>query len=100
MGWISCCAGAVTWCDDRDRFTVGFSSFAGASADSASGPQPEPRRCLMATTTPSSALVATAPLFTDAEQLALAEFLAGYSGVSGRPSRRKSRSSEWNPGGL
>ena len=27
--------------------TVGFSSFAGASAGAASGPQPEPRRCLM-----------------------------------------------------
>lgn len=38
----------------------------------------------MATTSPSSALVATAPVFTDTERLALAEFLAGYSGVSGR----------------
>lgn len=54
----------------------------------------------MATTSPSSALVATAPVFTDTERLALAEFLAGYSGVSGRPGRRESRSSEWNPGGL
>ena len=42
----------------------------------------------MATTTPSSALVATAPVFTDTERLALAEFLADDSGVSGRSSRR------------
>ena len=82
MGWLSCCTGAVTWCDDRDRFTVGFSSFAGPSAGSASGPQPEPRRCLTANTTSSTALVPTAPVFTATERLALAGFLAGYSGLT------------------
>jgi hypothetical protein len=34
----------------------------------------------MPTTTPSAALVLTVPVFTNAERLALAESLAGYSG--------------------
>jgi hypothetical protein len=34
------------------------------------------------TTTLSSALVATAPVFTNAERLALAGFLAGYTGLT------------------
>src|SRR5258708_6525622 len=61
---------------------MGFSSFAGASAGPASGSQPEPRRCLMATTTLSAALVPVAPVFTNMERLALAGFLAGYSGLT------------------
>jgi len=36
----------------------------------------------MATTVPSSALVPIAPVFTNAERLALAGFLAGYSGLT------------------
>jgi Phage integrase, N-terminal SAM-like domain len=36
----------------------------------------------MATTIPSTALVPTAPVFTDTERLALAGFLAGYSGLT------------------
>ena len=36
----------------------------------------------MATTTPSAALVPTAPVFTSTERLALAGFLAGYSGLT------------------
>ena len=36
----------------------------------------------MATTIPSSALVPTAPVFTNTERLALAGFLAGYSGLT------------------
>ena len=36
----------------------------------------------MATTTPSSALVPVAPVFTNTERLALAGFLAGYSGLT------------------
>ena len=36
----------------------------------------------MTTTTPSAALVPTAPVFTNAERLALAGFLAGYSGLT------------------
>ncbi|HEX4661641.1 MAG TPA: hypothetical protein VH307_29955 [Streptosporangiaceae bacterium] len=36
----------------------------------------------MATTTPSAPLVPTAPVFTNSERLALAGFLAGYSGAS------------------
>jgi Phage integrase, N-terminal SAM-like domain len=36
----------------------------------------------MATTTPSAALVRVAPVFTNTERLALAGFLAGYSGLT------------------
>jgi integrase/recombinase XerD len=36
----------------------------------------------MATTAPSAALVAVTPVFTNAERLALAGFLAGYSGLT------------------
>ena len=34
------------------------------------------------TTTPSAALVQVAPVFTNTERLALAGFLAGYSGLT------------------
>jgi integrase/recombinase XerD len=36
----------------------------------------------MTTTTPSAALVPVAPVFTNTERLALAGFLAGYSGLT------------------
>ena len=36
----------------------------------------------MATTIPSTALVPIAPVFTNTERLALAGFLAGYSGLT------------------
>ncbi len=36
----------------------------------------------MPTTTPSAALVPAAPVFTNTERLALAGFLAGYSGLT------------------
>ena len=36
----------------------------------------------MTTTTPSAALIPVAPVFTNTEQLALAGFLAGYSGLT------------------
>jgi integrase/recombinase XerD len=36
----------------------------------------------MATTSPSAALVPVTPVFTTAERLALAGFLAGYSGLT------------------
>ena len=36
----------------------------------------------MATTIPSAALVPVAPVFTGTERLALAGFLAGYSGLT------------------
>jgi integrase/recombinase XerD len=36
----------------------------------------------MTTATPSAALVTTAPVFTDTERIALAGFLAGYSGLT------------------
>ncbi len=36
----------------------------------------------MTTTTPSAVLVPVQPVFTDAERLALAGFLAGYRGLT------------------
>jgi hypothetical protein len=36
----------------------------------------------MTTTTPSAALIPVAPVFTNTERLALAGFLAGYSGLT------------------
>jgi hypothetical protein len=36
----------------------------------------------MPTTTPSAALVPAVPVFTNTERLALAGFLAGYSGLT------------------
>jgi hypothetical protein len=36
----------------------------------------------MSTTVPSAALVPVTPVFTNAERLALAGFLAGYSGLT------------------
>src|SRR6266849_6845591 len=55
---------------------------AGASAGPASGSQPEPRRCPMATTIASAALIPVTPVFSNTERLALAGFLAGYSGLT------------------
>jgi hypothetical protein len=81
-GWTSVTNRAVTWRDGLGRLTVDFSSFAAASAGPASGSQPVPRRCPMATTTPSAALVPVAPVFTNTERLALAGFLAAYSGLT------------------
>jgi hypothetical protein len=43
---------------------------------------PEPLRPMVATTTPSAALVPSVPVFTSAERLALTGFLAGYSGLT------------------
>src|SRR5258708_33814524 len=46
------------------------------------GLSPNPRRCPMTTTTPSTALVPAEPVLTNTERLALAGFLAGYSGLT------------------
>jgi hypothetical protein len=46
----------------------------------------------MATTIPSAALVPVAPVFTNAERLALAGFLAGYSGLTRQNTERDARS--------
>ncbi len=72
----------MTWCDRRSRLTVRLSSFAGASAGPASGSQPEAWRCPMTTTPVSAALVPITPVFANTERLALAGFLAGYSGLT------------------
>jgi len=41
----------------------------------------------MTTAAPSTALAMIQPVFTDAERLALAGFLAGYRGLTARPTR-------------
>src|SRR5438309_3981479 len=41
-----------------------------------------PGRCPMTTAAPSAALVTLQPVFTDAERVALAGFLAGYRGLT------------------
>ena len=46
-----------------------------------------PGGALMTATTPSTALATIQPTFTDAERLALAGFLAGYRGLTARPTR-------------
>src|SRR5258708_33597589 len=68
----------VTWCSGSGRLTVGSRRLLGPRLAQPQGSQLKPWRCLMATTTSSAALVPTASLFTDAERLALAGFLAGY----------------------
>src|SRR5215467_5549844 len=55
---------------------------AGTTAGPASRVSARPERCPMITTTPSAALVPAAPVFTNTERLALAGFLAGYSGLT------------------
>src|SRR5258708_12896496 len=50
------------------------------------GLSPNPRRCPMTTTTPSTALVPAEPVLTNTERLALAGFLAGYTALTRLPS--------------
>jgi hypothetical protein len=78
-GWVL----AVTWRDCRSRLTVRvLSSLAGASLAQLRGLSVSSRRCPMATTTPSAALVPLTPVFTNTERLVLAGFLAGYGGLT------------------
>src|SRR5260221_4250152 len=72
----------VTWCSGSGRLTVGSPRLLGPRLAQPQGSQLKPWRCLMATTTSSAALVTTASLFTNAERLPLAGFLAGYSGLT------------------
>src|ERR1044072_5866477 len=61
---------------------VGVRSIAGTRDwPSLSGLSPA-GRCPMTTAAPSTALVMIQPVFTDAERLALAGFLAGYRGLT------------------
>src|SRR5438046_10495800 len=46
------------------------------------GPQPDPGGAAMATTSTSTAVAAVQSVFTEREQLALAGFLAGYTGLT------------------
>ena len=72
----------VTWRDCRGRLTVGSRRLLGPRLAQHRGLSLRSRRCLRATTIPSAALVPVAPVFTNAERLALAGFLAGYSGLT------------------
>ena len=73
---------AATWCDRRSCLTVGVLVVCWGLGWPSLRVSARIRRCLMATTTPSAALVPTAPVFTNTERLALAGFLAGYSGLT------------------
>src|SRR6266571_4637616 len=55
---------------------------AGTTAGPASGVSARPGRCPMTTTTCSAALIPVAAVSTNTERLALAGFLAGYSGLT------------------
>src|SRR5262249_33986520 len=55
------------------RWGLGWPSLSGLSPT---------RECPMTTTTSPAALVPVAPVFTNTERLALAGFLAGYSGLT------------------
>jgi hypothetical protein len=74
---------AVTWRDRCGRFTVRFSRWLlGPQLAQLRGLSVSPLRCPMATAIPSTALVPVAPVFASTERLALAGFLAGYSGLT------------------
>jgi integrase/recombinase XerD len=60
---------------------MGSSPFAGARSLRPPGLS-STRRCHLTSTIPSTSVVAADPVFSDAEQLALAGFLAGYRGVT------------------
>ena len=51
----------------------------------------------MTTTIPSTALAAIQPVFTDAERLALAGFLAGYRGLTREGPHPRPAPSTWRP---
>jgi hypothetical protein len=72
----------ATWRDCRDRLTVGFSLFAGASAGPASGSQHESQEVPDDHHDPLDRAGSVAPAFTNTERLALSGFLAGYSGLT------------------
>jgi integrase/recombinase XerD len=73
---------AVTWHDRRRRLTVTFKVICWAWPPLASGPQPCTPEVPHDHHDPSAALVPVTPLFTTAERLAIAGFLAGYSGLT------------------
>src|SRR5216683_5790037 len=62
--------------------TLRWSFVAGASVGPAVRASALPGRYPMTTTTPSTAIVPVEPVFSDQERLALAGFLAGYSGLT------------------
>ena len=72
----------VAWLVFRRRRTFRATFIAGTCGGPASQVPAVPWRCLMAATTPSTSLVPVQPVFTDAERLALAGFLAGYRGLT------------------
>jgi hypothetical protein len=49
----------------------------------------------MTTAAPSTALVTIQPVFTDAERLAVAGFLAGYRGLTREASQSKREPPNW-----
>jgi|SRR5215472_2544713 len=77
------CARTVAWRERRGRLTVwGLRRLAGALAGPASGSQSRPPELPDGPTTLSTGLVPAPPGFTRAGRLALAGFLAGYTGLT------------------
>jgi hypothetical protein len=64
------------------RHTLGASFIAGTCGGPASRVPAVPGGAPIAATSHSSSLVLVQPVFTDAERLALAGFLAGYHGLT------------------
>src|ERR1700688_3564764 len=72
----------VAWLVFGERHTVRASFIAGTCGGPASRVPAVPGGAPMAATSHSSSLVPVQPMFTDAERLALAGFLAGYRGLT------------------
>ena len=72
---------AVTWCGSGAISREVLVVLLGPRLAQPQGFSPSPGGAAMATMTPSAALVPVAPVFTNTERLALAGFLAGYSGL-------------------
>jgi hypothetical protein len=86
----------VSWCYFEGRFTVRASSSCwGLGWPRLRGLSASPRRCLMATTSSSAALVPVTPVVSNTERLALAGFLAGY-----RPRSTRMPPALWPPTSL
>jgi hypothetical protein len=72
----------VTLRDHPSRHTGDSKHVAGATAGPASPGLSPTGRCPLATTSTSTAVATAEPVFTQPERLALAGFLAGYTGLT------------------
>jgi hypothetical protein len=80
--WALAVAAAVTWCNCHERFTVKFSLSCWGLGWPSTGVSARAPEVPMTATIPWAALVPVTHVFTNTERLALAGFLAGYSGLT------------------